>query len=132
MIFRGAVFALVGVALGAFGAHGLKERVAPEMLTVWQTGVQYHLFHALALLFVGLYTSVLPQNESNKGSLRLLRVAGALFTVGILVFAGSLYALTLSGVRVLGAITPIGGVCFLSGWALLAYVAYHAHKNNSV
>lgn len=111
----GATFAFLGVALGAFGAHLLKERLAPDMLTVYQTGVQYQTMHALALILIALLAA-------NIGESRLLRASGWLIVAGIIVFSGSLYALALTGNRVLGAITPIGGLCFLSGWvcAILA------------
>ena len=105
-----------GVALGAFGAHGLRTRVSPDMLAVFETGVRYHLLHALALLAVA---SLIPR----VGAGRLIVAAGWLFSLGIVLFSGSLYALALTGVTLLGAITPIGGVAFLAGWACLAYSA---------
>lgn len=97
----------LGVALGAFGAHALKARLAPEMLAVWNTGVLYHLIHALALLALALY---------GKASGADIRPGALFFLLGILVFSGTLYALSLSGLKVLGAITPLGGVLFLLGW----------------
>lgn len=112
----GAVLAGVGVALGAFGAHGLRGRVEPALLDVFETGVRYHMYHALALLAVGLAAA--------RGvSSPLLTAAGWALVIGIVVFSGSLYAMTLSGARWLGAITPIGGVAFLAGWLLLAAAA---------
>ncbi len=114
----GAVFAATGVLLGAFGAHALKVRVAPEDLAIFETGVRYQMYHALALLGVGFVASKVDAN--------LLKICGWLFTVGILIFSGSLYALVLSGVRVLGAITPIGGVCLIVAWTLLAIVAFRS------
>ena len=116
-ILLGSCNAFIGVALGAFGAHGLKSRVSPELLVVWQTGVQYHLIHALGLLLIGIIYQFMP-NDS------LVRNAGWLIQVGILLFSGSLYLLVLSGVRSLGMITPLGGVAFLIGWILLAYAAW--------
>jgi uncharacterized membrane protein YgdD (TMEM256/DUF423 family) len=113
------VAALAGfsaVALGAFGAHGLKSRVEPELLAVWQTAVQYHLAHALALLFVAL---LLRQ----AGGHALLWSGGA-FAAGIVLFSGSLYLLVLTGVRTLGIITPFGGLAFLAGWLALAVAAF--------
>jgi uncharacterized membrane protein YgdD (TMEM256/DUF423 family) len=98
--------------LGAFGTHGLKDRLAPDMLEVWRTGVQYHLIHALAAVIAG----VLLRSTGTK----LVRVAGWLFIAGTVLFSGSLYALAVSGVRILGAITPFGGVCYLAGWVCLA------------
>ena len=112
----GAVLAGLGVAAGAFGTHALAGRLAPDLLDVFETATRYHLLHAVALLVVGLAV------ERGAGS-RLWNVAGWLFSVGILVFAGSLYGLSLSGARWLGAVTPIGGACFLAGWAVAAVAA---------
>ncbi|MFT4103813.1 MAG: DUF423 domain-containing protein [Burkholderiaceae bacterium] len=109
----GALFALTGVGAGAFGAHGLKARVAPELLAVFETGVRYQIYHALALLAVGLWL--------RNGPRRALHAAGWLFAIGTLVFSGSLYVLTLTGTRWLGAVTPIGGAALLLGWACLAW-----------
>ena len=109
----GAVFAFVAVALGAFGAHGLKERLAPEMLAIWKTGVEYHVYHALGLLAAGLLAIHLPGSAP-------LRASGWLMAAGIVVFSGSLYALALTGVRMLGAVTPLGGLAFLAAWVLFA------------
>lgn len=97
----------LGVALGAFGAHAIKARVSPEMLAIWQTGVLYHLTHALALLALALYARAAGAD---------IRWPARFFLAGILVFSGSLYALVLSGVRILGAVTPLGGVALLIGW----------------
>jgi uncharacterized membrane protein YgdD (TMEM256/DUF423 family) len=109
----GCAFALLGVAAGAFGAHGLRARLSTEMLAVWETAARYQLFHALALLAVALAASRWP------GSAWAL--AGWLFAAGIVVFSGSLYLLAFTGVRWLGAITPLGGACFLAGWLALAW-----------
>ena len=109
-----------GVALGAFAAHGLKGQLSAEYLAVFQTGVHYQLVHALALFGVALLTERLPG--------RLLKAAGTLFAVGILLFSGSLYALTLSGLGKLGMITPLGGVCFLAGWLCLALAALRSGR----
>ena len=109
----GATAGFLGVALGAFGAHGLRGQVSAHMLTVFQTGVQYQMYHALALLFVGLWAERNPH-------LRYTNWAGGLLLLGIVLFSGSLYLMVLSGNRSLGMITPFGGVCFLSGWAILA------------
>ena len=115
-LFIGALMGGVGVALGAFGAHGLRGRLTPDMLAVFETGVRYHMYHALALLLVA---AVMPRIEG-----RALVVAGWSFFTGIVIFSGSLYALALTGVTTLGAITPIGGVAFLLGWAALAVAAF--------
>jgi uncharacterized membrane protein YgdD (TMEM256/DUF423 family) len=105
-----AILAGLGVALGAFGAHGLRNRVGPELIDVWKTGVLYHLIHALALLAVATLATQIAWPRA---------VAGC-FIAGIALFSGSLYLLVLTNVRVLGAITPLGGVAFLIGWILLA------------
>ena len=107
----GGLAALLAVALGAFGAHALKNRLSAEMLAVWHTAVEYHVYHALGLLAVGLVATQLPDST-------LLKWSGWLMLAGIVLFSGSLYALALSGERWLGAITPIGGVAFLVAWAL--------------
>ena len=111
----GALAAFIGVALGAFGAHGLRNRLSTDMLAVFETGVRYQMYHALAILIVGLAAARLDG--------WLIRAAGWLFTGGIVLFSGSLYALALSGITVLGAVTPIGGLAFLAGWACLAIAA---------
>ena len=116
----GALFAMVAVAAGAFGAHGLRARVDPAMLAVFETGARYQMYHALGLLAVAWALTVAPG--------RLASAAGWLFVAGILVFSGSLYALVLTGVRVLGAITPFGGVAFIAGWACLAAWAFRAAR----
>ncbi|KFJ92464.1 hypothetical protein PSOLE_17340 [Pseudomonas oleovorans subsp. oleovorans] len=105
-----------GVALGAFAAHGLKSRLTPEYLAVFQTGTHYQLIHALALFGVGLLALHMPG--------RLVNLAGGAFAVGILLFSGSLYLLTLSGIGKLGMITPFGGVAFLIGWLCLGLAAW--------
>jgi uncharacterized membrane protein YgdD (TMEM256/DUF423 family) len=111
----GAVSGLLSVALGAFGAHSLRDRLSADMLSTFQTGVSYEMYHALALLAVG----ILLARFSTDGSV-WLSAAGWLFLAGTLLFSGSLYALSLSGVTVLGAITPLGGLAFLAGWLALA------------
>ncbi len=117
-VFLGSVFALLGVAGGAFGAHSLKAVLSPEMLAVFETGIRYQMYHALALLFVGL--------AEDRCRSAIVRLAGWLFVVGIALFSGSLYALSLSGVRWLGAVTPLGGVAFIAGWAHLAVGCWRA------
>jgi uncharacterized membrane protein YgdD (TMEM256/DUF423 family) len=111
----GALAGFVGVAFGAFGAHALRSRVSPEMLAVFETGVRYQMYHAFAVLVVALAAARLDG--------WLIRGAGWAFTAGIVLFSGSLYALALTGVTILGAITPIGGLAFLVGWALLIAAA---------
>jgi uncharacterized membrane protein YgdD (TMEM256/DUF423 family) len=109
----GSLSAFLAVALGAFGAHGLKERVSPEMLAIFEVGVRYHMYHALALLGVAWAATRWPGASINA--------AGWLFLFGTLVFSGSLYVLSVTGIRWLGAITPIGGAAFLIGWVCLAW-----------
>ena len=101
------------MGLGAFGAHGLKGRLSPDMLAVFETGVRYQMYHALALLALA---ALAPRFDVGG-------LTGWLFVGGIVLFSGSLYLLAFTGVRVLGAVTPLGGVCFLAGWALLAWQA---------
>lgn len=115
------VLAAIGVGMGAFGAHVLEPRLSPRMLSIFQTGVHYHLVHALGLLGAGLLLLHRPSAP--------LRLAAWLFVAGIALFSGSLYVLALSGVRWLGAITPLGGTAFLAGWLLLAYAAWHVNKS---
>jgi uncharacterized membrane protein YgdD (TMEM256/DUF423 family) len=112
----GAVLGFLGVAFGAFGAHVLKSRLSPEMLAVFETAVRYQMYHVFAVLIVAAAIG-------HIGNARLLVIAGWSFFAGILVFSGSLYALALTGVAILGAITPLGGVLFLIGWACLALFA---------
>jgi uncharacterized membrane protein YgdD (TMEM256/DUF423 family) len=111
-----AFFGFTGVALGAFAAHGLKNRLSSEYLAIFHTGVNYQLVHTLALLAVALLATQLPG--------RLVTWAGALFCVGILLFSGSLYLLTLTGVSKLGIVTPFGGLAFLAGWLCLGLAAW--------
>ncbi|TCP57616.1 uncharacterized membrane protein YgdD (TMEM256/DUF423 family) [Tumebacillus sp. BK434] len=113
----GAINLLLAVALGAFGAHGLEGKITDHYLEIWKTGVQYHMLHGTAILLVALLSQYLG------GAPKAVKAAGYLFQAGIVLFAGSLYVLAVTGIGVLGAITPLGGVCFLSGWALLAYAA---------
>ncbi len=114
-----ALLLFAAVGLGAFGAHALKARLAPDMQAIWQTAVQYHAWHALGLLAVGLFTMQRPDAPGAS-------LAAWLFVAGIALFSGSLYALALSGVRGLGAVTPFGGVAFLAGWLAFAWAAWRA------
>ena len=108
---------MLAVAFGAFGAHALKNRLDDYAMGVFQTAVQYHFYHSLALLAVGIIALNHPQAA-------LLRSSGWLFTLGIVVFSGSLYVLSFSGLRWLGAVTPIGGLAFIAGWACLAAASW--------
>ncbi|QXH94640.1 DUF423 domain-containing protein [Pseudomonas ogarae] len=111
-----AFFGFTGVALGAFAAHGLKGRLSAEYLAIFHTGVTYQLVHTLALLGVALLATHIPG--------RIVTWAGVSFVVGILLFSGSLYLLTLTGISKLGIITPVGGVAFLIGWVCLGLAAW--------
>ncbi len=114
----GAVSAGLSVAAGAFGAHALRAKVEPRMLEVFETAAQYQMYHALALLAVAWVAHRWPG--------ALPTTSGWLFVAGTLLFSGSLYAMTFTGIRALGAITPIGGVCFLAGWLTLALAVLRA------
>lgn len=110
MIRLAGALGFLGVALGAFGAHGLRERLPPHMLEVYKTGVLYHLLHAIALLAVGLGAEKLARP----------RAVGALWVAGIVIFSGSLYALAITGATALGAVAPVGGLLLMAGWVTLA------------
>ena len=112
----GSLFMLLGIALGAFGAHGLKHILSPEMKQVYETGVQYQIYHALALFIVA---GLVARNSSRWASW-----SGYFFIAGILLFSGSLYALSLSGIKKIGWITPVGGLSFIAGWAFLLFSTY--------
>jgi len=114
----GAVLGGIGVAVGAFGAHGLRSRIGPEMLAVFETGVRYHLVHALALLAVGWAASRWPSPA--------VAAAGWFFVAGVFLFSGSLYVLALTGVRALGLVTPVGGGALIAGWIALVWAAWRA------
>ena len=111
-----ALLGFLGVAFGAFGAHGLRNRLSPEMMSVFEIGVRYQMYHVFALLTVAAAIG-------HFGPARLLYIAGWAFLAGILIFSGSLYALALTGTGMFGAITPIGGLGLLIGWACLAFFA---------
>ena len=115
----GSLSAFLAVALGAFAAHGLKTKLSPEMFNIFEVGVRYHMYHALALLAVAWASTRWPGTS--------VTAAGWLFLVGTVIFSGSLYLLSLTGLRWLGAITPIGGLAFLIGWLLLAWGVWHGH-----
>lgn len=119
----GAVYGFLAVALGAFGAHALRSRLSVELLQVWHTAVEYQFYHALALLLTGLWL----QRSLRRG----LQLATVCFALGVLLFSGSLYALALSGIRGLGAITPLGGLLFLGGWLALIHTAWTAPRREA-
>jgi uncharacterized membrane protein YgdD (TMEM256/DUF423 family) len=115
-IIIGAINAFLAVALGAFGAHGLEGRVEQKYLEIWKTGVTYQMFHATGLLIVGVLLGRLPANT-------LLSWSGWMMLIGIILFSGSLYVMTLTKISILGAITPLGGLSFLAAWILIIVAA---------
>ena len=115
-LLAAAILGFLGVGFGAFGAHALRSRLTPEMLGIFEIGVRYQMYHVFALLAVAAAIG-------HFGQIRLLHIAGWSFFAGILIFSGSLYALALTGTGMFGAITPIGGVGLLIGWACLAFFA---------
>lgn len=122
-LFIAAISGALMVMLGAFGAHGLKAHLSEQMMTVWQTAVQYHAVHTLSLLGAGLLVERLPDNA-------WLRWSSTLFAVGLLLFCGSLYAMALTGITSLGMVTPIGGVAFITAWLCLAMAVRDLPKGN--
>lgn len=116
-LLAGSIAMALAVALGAFGAHGLKSKLSQEMLDIFETGVQYHFYHAIGLLIVGLLAQYLPNSS-------LLKWGGWLMITGIIIFSGSLYTLSTTGIRWLGAITPIGGLCFIASWIIIGLAAW--------
>ncbi|MES3630681.1 MAG: DUF423 domain-containing protein [Longimonas sp.] len=115
-LVAGAILAGLAVALGAYGAHGLEARVTPERVDTFNTGVQYHMYHAVGLIIVGALLAI--------GAPSTVFWAGVSFLVGIAFFSGSLYTLVLTDTPVLGAVAPVGGVAFIVGWLLVAWAAF--------
>lgn len=111
ILLTASIFLMFAVAIGAFGAHGLKNHLSGEMLAIYKTGVEYHFYHALGLLIIGVLAFSMPSVY--------LKWSAILLSAGIILFSGSLYALALTGIKGLGAITPIGGISFIAGWILL-------------
>ena len=116
VIMLAGINGFLAVSLGAFAAHALRDRLSPELLNTFQTGVQYHMYHALALCGIGLMMINFPASS-------ILRISAYLMLAGLVFFSGSLYLLSITGIRWLGAITPIGGVFFLVAWALIVWFA---------
>jgi uncharacterized membrane protein YgdD (TMEM256/DUF423 family) len=114
-VIIGALSGAIGVAAGAFGAHALRARLEPRLLEVFETGARYQMYHAIAMLAAAWVVTRFPGSLANA--------SGWLFLAGTLLFSGSLYAMAFTGIRALGAITPLGGVCFIAGWACLALAA---------
>ena len=119
IIITGAILAGLAVIFGAFGAHGLKSKISPDDLSIFETGVKYQMYHALGLILMGILGFHFPE--------RVIQLPSTLMSLGILIFSGSLYILVVGGVRWMGAITPIGGLCLIAGWLLLAYNLYKDH-----
>ena len=118
ILLSACLFGFSSVALGAFAAHGLKNQLSPYLIGVFNTGVEYQMWHSLALLAIGVWLKVAPST--------LVAKAGLFFIIGILCFSGSLYALALTGIKWFGPITPFGGFCFLIGWATLMVAAWRS------
>ena len=115
-ILIGCINALIAVMLGAFGAHGLKNQLTEQLLASFQTGVQYHFYHAMGLIAIGL----IAVHVSGIG----IKISGWLMLAGTILFSGSLYVLAITGIRQLGMITPVGGICFIMAWAVLAITVF--------
>lgn len=111
ILMTASVLLALAVALGAFGAHGLKSQLSADMMQTYKTGVEYHFYHALGLLFIGILAVSFPSE--------LIKWSAILLTTGIILFSGSLYVLAVTGIKWLGAVTPIGGLSFIAGWILL-------------
>ena len=124
-ISTGAIFSGFSVMLGAMGAHGLKSVLTDKKLSAFQTATEYMGYHGLALVLVGVICLQLPENHA-----KALKKVGVLFTLGILMFSGSIYILTFDGPRFFGPVTPIGGICFMAGWFIFAGVISKHLKNN--
>lgn len=121
-VLTGAIAGFLGVALGAFGAHGLSGRIAENLVNAFNTGAQYQMYHALALLAVGVLLHQFPER-------RLLRWSGLFFLMGILLFSGSLYLLAVTELRWFGPVTPLGGLSFMVGWLFLAFSVVRKDKD---
>jgi uncharacterized membrane protein YgdD (TMEM256/DUF423 family) len=115
-IILGSVLTGIAIIIGAFGSHAIKTKVLPEDLAIFETGIKYHFYHSLGLIIIGILGFHYPHE--------VVQSSGKLFILGILIFSGSLYLLVLTNLRWLGAITPIGGFCFIMGWFILAYNIY--------
>ena len=121
-LFYGGIFAGLGVALGAFGAHGLESRLSEDDLSTYETAVQYQMYHAFALLILFTLSHTIPTHK--------VRMIGWSFVLGILLFSGSLYLYVITGISIFGAITPLGGVSFLFGWVILSKEGYITIKKD--
>jgi len=119
-ITAGAILGFLGVLLGAFGAHGLRSKISTDLLEAFHTGTMYHMYHALAILFCGIFQKIKPENSINQPAI--------FFSIGIILFSGSLYILAITGVKKWGIVTPFGGLSFLAGWISLAWVSMKVLK----
>ena len=117
IILTGSLLAAIAVIMGAFGAHSLRTQLSEEMMVVYETAVAYHMYHALGLILTGLLVD-------SASSSNLSAWAGSIMFIGILLFSGSLYILSITGIRWLGAVTPFGGTAFILGWLLLAWAVW--------
>ncbi len=120
LLLLGSLFAFFGVALGAFGAHGLKSYLAPDMLAIFETAVRYQMYHVFGIFIAAVLADSIPAAGT----------AGRLFGAGIVLFSGSLMVLSLTGIRTFGLVTPFGGLCFLAGWSLLGYGVFKMKKES--
>ena len=122
ILLTASILLALAVAIGAFGAHGLKSYLSEAMLQTWKTGVEYHFYHSLGLLLIGVLSVSMPTQLLNWSALFLF--------AGIVLFSGSLYILAITGIKWIGAITPLGGICFIAGWLLLfmTVLKYYAVK----
>ncbi len=120
IIMTASVFLALAVAIGAFGAHGLKSHISAEMIQIYKTGVEYHFYHALGLLLVGVLAIVMPSVSFKWSSIFL--------SAGIILFSGSLYVLAITGIKAWGAITPLGGLSFIVGWIILFVTVWKNFK----
>lgn len=125
MILLICLSGFLAVAIGAFGAHGLKNVISPELLVVFETGNKYHFYHSLAALLTFILLVFTETNDSSSQTQKYLKISVWLFLIGILIFSFSLYMLAITGIKILGAITPFGGVSFLIGWLFLGLGMYH-------
>jgi len=119
----GVFFSFLSVMIGAFGAHALKPHISTKMMAVFNTAVQYQMFHAFALLIVGILLHIIVSTDLQA---KRIRLAGNLFLVGLVLFCGSLYLLAITNIKILGAITPFGGLAFILAWLVLLYTLYRA------
>ncbi|XDD42666.1 DUF423 domain-containing protein [Leptospira sp. WS60.C2] len=125
MILLICLSGFLAVAIGAFGAHGLKNVISPELLVVFETGNKYHFYHSLAALLTFILLVFTETNDSLSQTQKYLKISVWMFLIGILIFSFSLYTLAITGIKILGAITPFGGVSFLIGWLFLGLGMYH-------